>query len=839
MKTKLLLFTLTLIPALCVLSQVPQGFNYQAIARDGNGDPITGATIKVRLSVLSDTNGFYGGTGGTYIWEEEHTGVKTNAFGLFTIAMGSPSATKIQGAPATFSAIDWSPANLFIGTKIANPTTYKVLGSAKIWSVPYSLRAKDTETKQNLSITGTNLTISNGNTVSLTSATNQWSTDGTNIYRTTGNVGIGTSSPSGKLNSYLTLGDAVNNTAELLSLTAKPASNTEHLRFYGIRKIAGNDWQNVAFRIQHRVESTDMAYIEFNPGTMGRDLAFGTNNLERMRINIDGNVGIGTTSPSSKMVIQPPANWDDNLPLFEVKNKYGYSVLAVYNNGVRILVEDSDGKGTKGGFAIGGFDQTKAGETFNLMTVSTDSIRFTIDNNPAKAGTKGGFAIGGLDGSKAVKSKEFMYVTPQASDDGQYNTFMGYQAGKSNLSTGAFNSFIGYMAGYSNTSGVNNVFVGYQSGYKNTKGVSNAFFGNLSGYNNTTGKRNTYLGHKAGYAYLNGSSGSSNVFIGDSTGYVNSTGARNVFIGSRTGPTNLNGYNNVFIGNEAGYNNQGGYSNTYIGTEAGHNAYVGYDNVYIGYRTGYAGHGQYNVMVGHESGLANNGGSLNTFVGKSAGKSNVDGDYNTFIGIESGLGNTSGNYNIAIGRGAGSGNQTGASNIFIGNDAGYTETGSNTLYIGSNPLIYGVFNTMVVIKGKNNPSSKTFFVNGTAGGTSEWAAESDMRLKTNIRSIPDALERICRMKGVEFEWIDKTDREKDKQIGFLGQELMEILPEVVDNNNDHYSVQYGSITSILVEAVKEQQKIIENSRQENVQLRSELESLKERMQAIEAALGKK
>ncbi|NMC41805.1 MAG: hypothetical protein GYA43_11670, partial [Bacteroidales bacterium] len=148
MKSRVFIISLLALSSLlCALSnleaQVPQGFNYQAIARDGSGNPITGATIKVKLSVLSDTTGFYSGTGGVYVWEEEHTNVKTNSFGMFTVVLGSPAAVKIQGSAATFSAITWSPANLFVGTKIANPSDYKVMGSAKLWSVPYALRADD------------------------------------------------------------------------------------------------------------------------------------------------------------------------------------------------------------------------------------------------------------------------------------------------------------------------------------------------------------------------------------------------------------------------------------------------------------------------------------------------------------------------------------------------------------------------------------------------------------------------------------------------------------------------------------------------------------------------
>jgi hypothetical protein len=80
MKTKLLLTILLSFVFYLLSSQVPQGFNFQAISRDGSGNPITNATIKVELSILTDTTGFYATGSGTYLWEEEHINVKTQCF---------------------------------------------------------------------------------------------------------------------------------------------------------------------------------------------------------------------------------------------------------------------------------------------------------------------------------------------------------------------------------------------------------------------------------------------------------------------------------------------------------------------------------------------------------------------------------------------------------------------------------------------------------------------------------------------------------------------------------------------------------------------------------------
>jgi len=122
--------------------------------------------------------------GGTYIWEEEQTGIKTNAFGLFTVVFGDPSATKKQGSAGSFSAIDWSVNPLYIGTKIDNSNGYKNLGSAKLWSVPYSMIAS----KANSATSAANATNASYATTagSATSATNATNATNANYATTAG-----------------------------------------------------------------------------------------------------------------------------------------------------------------------------------------------------------------------------------------------------------------------------------------------------------------------------------------------------------------------------------------------------------------------------------------------------------------------------------------------------------------------------------------------------------------------------------------------------------------------------------------------------------------------------
>lgn len=90
----------------------------------------------------------------------------------------------------------------------------------------------------------------------------------------------------------------------------------------------------------------------------------------------------------------------------------------------------------------------------------------------------------------------------------------------------------------------------------------------------------------------------------------------------------------------------------------------------------------------------------------------------------------------------------------------------------------------------------------------EFIYASDRRLKENIQTIPNALEKVKALEGVSFEWID--DETDDKNLGFIAQDIEKILPEVVSTNKDGFkAVEYGNIIAVLVEAIKEQQKEIE------------------------------
>ncbi len=102
-------------------------------------------------------------------------------------------------------------------------------------------------------------------------------------------------------------------------------------------------------------------------------------------------------------------------------------------------------------------------------------------------------------------------------------------------------------------------------------------------------------------------------------------------------------------------------------------------------------------------------------------------------------------------------------------------------------------------------------VSGSIGATADVVAyvSSDKRLKDNIKNIANPLEKLEKLNGVEFDWNDKQDLYKGHDIGVIAQEVEEVLPEIVDTREDgHKAVKYDRMVALLIEAVKEQQEQI-------------------------------
>ena len=106
------------------------------------------------------------------------------------------------------------------------------------------------------------------------------------------------------------------------------------------------------------------------------------------------------------------------------------------------------------------------------------------------------------------------------------------------------------------------------------------------------------------------------------------------------------------------------------------------------------------------------------------------------------------------------------------------------------------------------------------------AGSSDLRFKTNIHTVDNALDKVKSLRGVYFNWDQKSFPDKnfsDKtELGFIAQEVEKVLPEVVSKDKtleEYRSVKYDKVVALLVEAIKEQQKQIDS-------LKSQVKKLK-------------
>ena len=84
---------------------------------------------------------------------------------------------------------------------------------------------------------------------------------------------------------------------------------------------------------------------------------------------------------------------------------------------------------------------------------------------------------------------------------------------------------------------------------------------------------------------------------------------------------------------------------------------------------------------------------------------------------------------------------------------------------------------------------------------------SDERIKTNIKTIENALDKTLLLRGVEYN--DFRIEPERKRIGLIAQETELIIPEVVRTGDDGLkSIEYQNLVGLLIEAIKDQQKQI-------------------------------
>ena len=184
---------------------------------------------------------------------------------------------------------------------------------------------------------------------------------------------------------------------------------------------------------------------------------------------------------------------------------------------------------------------------------------------------------------------------------------------------------------------------------------------------------------------------------------------------------------------------------------------------------------------------------------------------------------TAGTYTITGGRNQTSSNATGYANqagtFAIYGNSGSAGTNHATMSFhrpGAYAINMGLDNDNVFRIGGWSAAANRFQMDmsGNLTMAGNVTAYSDARLKTNIQTIENALDKVLKMRGVSYERIDNGE----KNIGVIAQEIKEVLPEVVlerEGDDQFMSVSYGNIVGVLIEAIKELKAEIEELKGQN------------------------
>ena len=403
--------------------------------------------------------------------------------------------------------------------------------------------------------------------------------------------------------------------------------------------------------------------------------------------------------------------------------------------------------------------------------------------------------INGVNGAVADTNVGIGTTAPAYRLDvaGTINTTTQYNIGGNRIlsNPGTSNLFAGAGAANSVTTGSNNAFFGVNAGAATTGGSYNAFFGKDSGKMNTDGSFNSFFGLGAGRANL---TGFDNSFFGSGAGEANTTGTGNSFFGNGAGLSNLDGRGNSFVGDLAGAANTSGIGNSFFGDNAGN---------------------------GNETG------SDNTFIGKYTGFGNVGGINNTLLGFNANVGQANLINATAIGANA----QVNSNNAMV---LGDSAVASYRVGIGTNTP-FDKFHVTGDIRIGTNALGCVKDADGTViAGT----CFSDLRFKRGVAPFPNLLDKLVKLQPVNFFWRSSEFPQRhfgtEQSYGLIAQEVEVVLPELVSADAEGFkAVNYSKLPLLLLQGMKEQQRLSQQLKQENTELKQQLAAQQLRAQQQE------
>ena len=597
-------------------------------------------------------------------------------------------------------------------------------------------------------------------------------------------------------------------------------------------------------------DSGKQSEIRFDSGNLIFDYWGGTSRAEYFRIKSNGDVGIGVTDPLFKLdiadnvtpvVLQLKSSSTSGAGLYidndrTGSKKFGLLVGNVAAGAFNIKDEDAGVNrlviSSSGNIGVGTDDPSGASGTTIAINGGAGQARLAIKNTATGDGANDGFQIGvGTGGEVFIEQREnnsMQFTTNNLQRmfiDSSGRVGIGVTPSYANVPLHTKN--IGGGDSFNIFEGIGNAWVFGEVDYSGTKYCQvGGRYGHHSGINiDTVGKVGIGVTNAAEKLEVNGNiQGLDTILLKNS-----SSGVKWQFY--RDGNETLN----------FRYNN---------GTSWSANAISIKNNNNVGVSTTDPTNGKLEIQQTATTAAlwVQTGGTTNSYsvadfrTGTNLSALRINGDGNSLFGGNIGINETSPNVKLqvnATGGAISAGNAInlstmkgikltntlndnssvglwfGTNNVhwsgITGQRNNYTSTWGTDLRFythedATTNLTYSRERMRITSEGfvgiLTDAPAYTLDVAGTIRATSDIIAYSDARVKENIKTIDNALEKTTKLRGVSYTRNDIED--KSTKIGVIAQEVLEVLPEVVSKDDEgKYSVSYGNIVGVLIEAIKE------------------------------------
>jgi hypothetical protein len=490
---------------------VPDQLSYQGYLADAADSSAVTAMLEMTFRLYDAESD------GTELWAETYPAMEVQG-GLFQVLLGSVS-------PFPEGLFDGSGLwlQIEVGTEVLSPrkplvsVAYSQMAGKADHAATADQAANATEAQHADSSDWADEAehAVYADTAAYSPSTNPWMMSGDDIYRETGNVGIGTNAPQRQLHI----------TGANPRILIEASSSSPEVNFKNSDDTGPETW------------------ALYKHDTTG-DLRFYQGGDKVIIQDSTGNVGIGTTSPSTELDVNGTVTavtyYGDG------SNLTGISATA---DSAWIISGDDICAALSGNVGIGTWGPTAKLDVrgdINAGYYPTEAS-YKIEGNTVLSveGDDNTFVGVGAGANNSGTSVTFLGENAGYDNEGYGNTFLGVDAGLANT-TGSWNTFLGTSAGEANTEGGGNLFLGIVAGQNNETGDNNTYLGVGAGRQNVASDSNTFVGFYAGQS----DGGSGNTFLGAAAGHDN-TGQRNVFIGYRAGYNNTSESNRLIIANGA------------------------------------------------------------------------------------------------------------------------------------------------------------------------------------------------------------------------------------------------------------------------------------------------